>query len=560
MPRKRFTQIIDKTNNIIPVGGEAQNITLKDGSVLEEALGEIKLAENGSIMDQLNKIRTDTLTNSYAPLISPYIQQSFYVQQDYITRFATGTTIINAAKGITATRTSKQSNKWTITGTCVGSSAGLVVLFGNGNDATTNIGSAGTYIYRIISNCLEQDKVAVQFLWNLNSNNSNAQQHFVQENDIPEDKNQVTGTFTVPSGYKLNRVSLFLFEAAENTVINGNLTIYLYKVKEDKEALPFSVTMQTNGLWKTEIANTLTVSSYKGIAPISQLGTIKGGNSSNWEGVLNVKANGNSHNGILIEDSGIGFVVSGNTQTQRNRYRGVTSQTDYRIFTGYSSTNSDGVPGIYYDSFKNHNFRIKNSSGGYTNVLNLFPQEIRLSNPTTMTSTVTMKGNAAAEKNLTVQGTTSLKTTTATDLTVSSKFRSNDVPIQANVTTMKQLEQIIEDSRLYPNEQVLLFRLQHNIIYYLTTGGYKSSESGLSSCPAIGFKTSDHNIILYYMGNGKMYRTQYWWPQGQARAGNNRNWSTYSVSVGTDELVGTMTINGKKITKKKPGGKGEKFL
>ena len=55
--RERFSEInITGTANPIPVGAEAKDITLNDGSVLEEALGDINFQENGSIIDQINKI------------------------------------------------------------------------------------------------------------------------------------------------------------------------------------------------------------------------------------------------------------------------------------------------------------------------------------------------------------------------------------------------------------------------------------------------------------------------------------------------------------------------
>lgn len=553
MSRKRFTQIIDKTNNVIPIGGEAQNITLKDGSILEQALGKINLAKNGSIIDQINKLKTDTLAGEYAPLASPAIQRTFAVQQDYISYNPSLTTDNQTRTKDGMTMTRKSANSYEFSGTFVldsssTSTSSLMAISGSGANVS-NIGSDGEYTYIIKTNFLKQGLFSIEFYHNSTASTSESNIEgtsiYVTEDMLEGQGSTKTakGTFTVPSGHKLCRVALRAHSAAQGTQINdgntGSLTIYLYK---KNTFLAFKIS-KSSGNWDTSIRGNLTVKEYQGIEPRSSLGTIY---NSSWEGVLNVKANGNSHNGILIEDSGIGFIVSGNTQTQRNRYKGVTSQTDYRIFTGYSKTTSDGIPGIYYDSFKNHNFRIKNSSGGYTNVLNLFPQEIILSNPTTMTSTVTMKGNAVAEKNLTVQGTTSLKTTTATNLTVTSRFRSGDTPIQVNVTSMSVLEGIINDSNTYPNERMLLLRLTDNVVYYLVTGN-KSKNSSAAICPAMGFKENDHSIILFYAGQGKIYRTQYGWPSGQANRNNNRKWTTYSTKLETNELIGKNPV-------------GEKFL
>ena len=140
MSRKRFTQIIDKTNNVIPVGGEAQNITLKDGSVLEEALGEINLAEKGSIMDQINELRNGAFSEQYAPLISPKIQRSFAVQQDYMSKFHTNF-LSGTSRNITLTKSSLNSNTWSISGIMTGEKAGMILLIG-ANDNVSNVGSA----------------------------------------------------------------------------------------------------------------------------------------------------------------------------------------------------------------------------------------------------------------------------------------------------------------------------------------------------------------------------------------------------------------------------------
>ena len=70
----RFTRV-KKNGSIIPVGAEAENITLKDGSILEEALGDINLAEKGSIMTQIQKI-PDTLGQTFASIKNPIFQES----------------------------------------------------------------------------------------------------------------------------------------------------------------------------------------------------------------------------------------------------------------------------------------------------------------------------------------------------------------------------------------------------------------------------------------------------------------------------------------------------
>lgn len=74
----RFTRV-KKNGSIIPVGAEAENITLKDGSILEEALGDINLAEKGSIMTQIQKI-PDTFSQTFASIKNPIFQESVRFQ------------------------------------------------------------------------------------------------------------------------------------------------------------------------------------------------------------------------------------------------------------------------------------------------------------------------------------------------------------------------------------------------------------------------------------------------------------------------------------------------
>lgn len=542
MSRKRFTQIIDKTNNVIPIGGEAQNITLKDGSVLEEALGEINLAEKGSIMDQLNKIKNDTLVGEYAPLVAPSIQQDFIVQQDYISFLPSiernGSTTKN---GITISR-GNDSNYYTISGTFTGSSNIAIPLAQKGNDYNTSkIGDSGTYTYQIETNCLKQGKFAIQFYYNKTDTNNNQDRIYITESMLEEQDNikTVNGTFTIPSGYKLCRIGFYIDKTAQNQSINGNLKLYVYKY-HDKSVFRVLKPSPNYDTWRTIVADELLVKNYK-ISPRSSLGTIY---DSSWESLLRVNAKGTQQNGILIQDSGIGFLLSGNTQTLRNRYAGVTS-ANHRIFAGYNGNTSSATPGIYYDTSNHHNFRIKNSSEWPT-ILKLSLSEATFYKPILAKGTATIEGNISAQKGLTVQGETKLKTTTATNLEVTGKFKNGNTPIQVNVTSMKILEQIINDSTTYPDEQMLLLRLQHNVVYYLVTGN-KSSSSSAASCPAMGFKVNNHSIILFYAGQGKIYRTQYGWPSGQANSNNNRKWTTYSTSLGTNELVGKNPI-------------GEKFL
>ena len=81
--RERFSEInIVGNSTPIPVGAEAKNITLKDGSILEQALGDINFQEKGSIIDQLGQLST-SIQNSYdyAPYTNPRFKNSLAVRQ-----------------------------------------------------------------------------------------------------------------------------------------------------------------------------------------------------------------------------------------------------------------------------------------------------------------------------------------------------------------------------------------------------------------------------------------------------------------------------------------------
>jgi len=72
---KRFTEIKQNGSETqtIPIGTSAEYITLSDGSILQEALGDIDLAEDGSIKEQIQDIKqiTNSLDSTYAPIDGP---------------------------------------------------------------------------------------------------------------------------------------------------------------------------------------------------------------------------------------------------------------------------------------------------------------------------------------------------------------------------------------------------------------------------------------------------------------------------------------------------------
>lgn len=88
---KRFTEVKQNGSDAqsIPIGTSADYITLSDGSILQETLGETNLAENGSIVDQFKNINQTigSLGSIYAPIDNPTF---------------TGTTTINGTLSATS--------------------------------------------------------------------------------------------------------------------------------------------------------------------------------------------------------------------------------------------------------------------------------------------------------------------------------------------------------------------------------------------------------------------------------------------------------------------------
>lgn len=548
MPRKRFTQIIDKTNNVIPIGGEAQNITLKDGSVLEQALGEINLAKNGSIIDQINKLKTDTLAGEYAPLVSPAIQRTFAVQQDYISYNPSLTTNdqTRTKDGITIKR--KSANSYEFSGTFVldsssTSTSSLIAISGSGANVS-NIGSNGDYTYIIKTNFLKQGLFSIEFYHNSTASTSESNIEgtsiYITE-DMLEGQGStktVKGTFTVPSGHKLCRVALRAHSAAQGAQINngntGSLIIYLYK----KNTFSVFKISKSSENWNTSIAGNLIVKKYQEIEPRSSLGTIY---NSSWEDVLRINSNtSDKKGGVLVQNSGIGFTFNNFEQTFYRK--GVTNQTPYHIFAKPNPLSTQNFnQGIYYDTPGKHFFRIY-SNNKYTHVLSIGSQ-IDFLTPVNITERTTISGPITISSNLTLKG----------KVTNEGSFRSPDVPISKEIKTMKELEAIIYDDNgkggKYPLNQIIVFRLHPVVVYYLTKNKNVEENkvpSSVKSCIGMGFKTSHNNMHLFYVGEDRIYKTQYYWPEGKYTTNNNRNFKTYSVRLATDELL-SKPVNGRGI-------------
>ena len=136
--RERFSEInIIGNSTPVPVGAEAKNITLEDGSILEEALGDINFQEKGSVIDQIQQL-SNAIKNDYdyAPYTNPRFKNSLAVRQynrDNITTEMTpnidAETESLVQNGLTATL--NDDYIWTLAGTVDTQNEVRLILYGD---------------------------------------------------------------------------------------------------------------------------------------------------------------------------------------------------------------------------------------------------------------------------------------------------------------------------------------------------------------------------------------------------------------------------------------------
>lgn len=375
--RERFSEInITGTANPIPVGAEAKDITLNDGSVLEEALGDINFQENGSIIDQINKIsmkiEEDT---SYAPLSAPRIKDAFSVRRynkDNILAsvMATGGT----KRGITA---SYNLYQWKVTGAILAGNNDTIVLFGS-DDHSKNLAGPSNYLVTIknnINNALLGDSsnpiISLRFdIYNSTAGTTNTV--YVYQGD--ETKN-----FTIPANCFLYRISLNIHAGNENTTIEEGILKFELKNLNDQQEDTYNVVFDvqqdlTNKSWTTTVAENFVVSKGLQSEARSSLGTIY---NSKWEGNFDISGRINitqaptGKTGVLVNDGSVSFGVqsinnySGTTIAQKaaNQRSKSLPFTSYFIAPMYLD---DGTGLLRYGAAGAHDFYVGTNTFGGT--------------------------------------------------------------------------------------------------------------------------------------------------------------------------------------------------
>lgn len=503
--RQRFTEI-NVTGNAtpLPIGAEASNITLSDGSILEQALGDIDYQKKGSIIDQLNTIQK-TNVGEFAPLQAPHFKEGIILRR-YASNNSNFLTQVQPRKvedsvhGITG---KYNGGIWTFNGTITSATdSRLYILYGE-NNFENQITGPGDYAVSVINNgTLIDTKTSLQFLWH-NSNTGENGEFFIQETSL-------NGTFSIPENCYLCIISLFIDATASNTVLtNSTLQITLTKTDgtpvEDKYNSVFDIqkNLSTNS-WKTTVAENFTVDKGLQGEAKSILGTIY---DSSWAGELNMKEDPTSNLiGIRVPNGGISFPAgeltnygtAGDTLAERRskflqKSIGIRRDGLYIAPHYYISSNNTSSPTLFYAAPK-HWFWITDREGKTDGSSALFIEKDK---------------------------------TTVFNTLIADQVRSNSLPSYVFIDTRKELEDIINDDVNYPNFKVILFSTAGKMGTYLTSGTVPAS--GGINVYGFGrkYKDSKKRSFVGVFAYGNLWRFEYSW-EGNGK----RHFQCYALTTG----------------------------
>ena len=375
--RERFSEInITGTANPIPVGAEAKDITLKDGSVLEEALGNINFQENGSIIDQINKINMKIEEDtSYAPLSAPRIKDALSVRRYNKDNILASVMDVGGTKrGITANYNLYQ---WKVTGAILAGNNDTIVLYGS-DDHSINLAGPSDYLVTIknnINNALLGDSsnpiTSLRFdIYNSTAGTTST--IYVYQGD--ETKN-----FTIPANCFLYRIGLNIHAGNENTIIEEGILKFELKNLNDQQEDTYNVVFDvqqdlTNKSWTTTVAENFVVSKGLQSEARSSLGTIY---NSKWEGNFDISGRINitqapsGKTGVLVNDGSVSFGMqninnyTGTTIAQKaaNQRSKSLPSTSYFIAPMYLD---DGLGLLRYGAAGAHDFYVGTNTFGGT--------------------------------------------------------------------------------------------------------------------------------------------------------------------------------------------------
>lgn len=323
--RERFSEInIIGSSNAVPVGADAKNITLEDGTVLEQALGDINFQENGSIIDQINDINEKVSgNNSYAPLSAPRIKDAFSVRRYNKDNILAATPHVGETKrGLTA---EYQLYQWKVSGAISSGNNATILLYGNDNHEI-HLGEPSDYLATIkfnIGNALmgNEENPIISLRFDLyNSTTGETSSIYMYEGDI-------TKNFTIPNNNFLYRICLNIHASNEETSIENGILKFELKNLNDQQQDIYNVVFDVqqnldDKVWTTTVAENFVVSKGLQSEARSSLGTIY---DSKWEGefdisgLIDIKESPNGNTGVVTHNGLVGFVID-----DLNNYTGST--------------------------------------------------------------------------------------------------------------------------------------------------------------------------------------------------------------------------------------------
>ena len=174
-----------------PIAAMAENIILKDGSILEDALGDVNVFEKGSVVDQIKTVRDMIGVQHYAKETDPVVINSLTLKNSSGNLFYADKDNVQIKAGIP--------------------------LKANGGVETTNLKATGTiqatgttYINRIYGGAHQ------------NSASSNWVGNFRLYTGDPLTSNPSLVVSTISSGINLNSSNGFNFQSSGNGIFNIN--------------------------------------------------------------------------------------------------------------------------------------------------------------------------------------------------------------------------------------------------------------------------------------------------------------------------------------------------
>ena len=523
--RQRFTEINFKDNNsvkTIPVGAEAADITLSDGSILEEALGNINFQEKGSIIDQIEKVKQQEGLE-YAPLTRPFFKRGLYVRRysaDDKTDLISLMPISNESKTEKGITGNYSEGTWSFNGTVTGTQQGLIVLYG-GLNPTYSVVETGTYSITIenddaLIGTLGSEQTSLQVMYYPNGSTDPLDPNRGSLHIHLGDANPTE--FTIPENYHVSRIAFFLHSTATSlSLVNKKLKFSLIRTdvvqNEDTYNTIFDIQKDNNNIWTTTVAENFVVDKGMQAQARSSLGTIY---DSNWEGnllmsgVLSINKETNNSTGILLSQGAIGFKI----QDDLNNYPGTTnsakalnlwnnsqiirSNTPYFIAPLYGSNGKGylqfiGRDGLNFGTMQGEN----NGTADNKRQLELIISPNQVQIPHT--------------------------------LTVSGNINSNILTKYINLTTRKSVEDFILSSK-YQDYIPVTFRLEAKLSAYFLTGNQNSSGAAMIG---IGYKVNSGTTRLFrgFFMLENLFRVTYSWNPSVA---NSREWAVKRMtSAGT---------------------------